>query len=140
MVDILCQYPESVVAEVLNVTIGLPIKYDYLPPLSKFKEALDSVIAARSVAARRDQQIMEQLKERLAIQQFNAAPRASYEELMSKVPDHLRVGRSVKNGKMTEKEFLDKFPHITKEQLDAIPNADGMKPLYAKPEDPNPFD
>lgn len=87
-----------------------------------------------------------QIEERRFLELPKGEKRPSYEDLISTLPDSLRIDcKEVK--RLTEEEFLANFPNVTKEQLAAIPNAKTgpfVQPFanssQSQPEDTNPFE
>lgn len=141
--DLLCRYPEWVIREVLDPVSGLPVQSEFLPSLAKIKDALDKATEAQGKVLARESRVRAQLEERRLLE----APRASrptYEELVATLPASLRMDRRELKP-ITEADFLAKFPHVTKEQLDAVPNASTgsfakLSPSIPTPEEPNPFE
>jgi hypothetical protein len=139
--DLLCKYPENVVRDVLNPTSGLPVQSEFLPALAKIKDALDRASEAQGKVLARDARVRAQLEERRLLE-APKANRPTYEELIATLPASLRMDRRELKP-LSEAEFLAKFPNITKEQLDAIPNAKTgtfAKLLTSVEEEPNPFE
>lgn len=143
-------YPENIIAEICSSTNGICTKQKYLPSLFELKAAFEELAeidrSRIAILRRRQEQLDERDMREREIEQSRAnGTRPTYEELMAKVPQSLKITNKINSDKMSEGDFLKKFPHITKEMLDAVPNANGpqtlfAKPLSTKPEEPNPFE
>lgn len=88
LVELISKYPETIIAEALHPTSGIATKYEFLPSLAKFKEALDDAIANKHVRARVERETREQMADRALQDQIenDRKNRPTYDELMGKVP------------------------------------------------------
>jgi hypothetical protein len=71
LVNLLCMYPEKVVADVLHPTMGLPSRFKYLPTIAEFKKEFEGEVSSIWWRAYR--------KEQERNQQLNAEERAARE-------------------------------------------------------------
>jgi len=142
-------YSEKVLAEVCGYH-GIVTKQKFLPTVSELKAALDE-------AARPEVEEAARLKVRVEAAQIRAEvnriatereTRPTYEELIATLPPSLRLNKNNHVVPMTRDEFFTKFPHVTSEQLDAVPDAKDFDwktyrstlPTLPAPEEKNPFE
>jgi hypothetical protein len=122
MGKLMANYSEAVLAEVCGPT-GLVLQQNYLPSLFQLKQALDQASDLEfrkqtSGTLGREQREDRELEEKIKEDRKN---RPTYDELMAGVPPSLRLRPNLP--KMTAEEFLAKHPHVTREMLDACPDA-----------------
>lgn len=113
-------YSEKTLAAVCDVNTGIASKSDYFPSIAKLKEALEEAAGPENREVREakladERHLDREAEVRLAVER---ATRPSYDQLMSSVPDALKV--VPKLTVMTADEFIQKHPGATKEKLDAI--------------------
>ncbi len=177
---VLSGYPEHVIRAMTNPDSGLPSKHTFMPSVAEVKKACEEYIRPEREFQARQVRIKQQLKEReefdgkLAERAFSRAKpetreeeiartradgtRPTYEQLIDKLPDSLRISSMRSNrGVMSEIDKAKAMAQlasvgITKEVFDTIPNSKdynwkkptlnipkAKKMLSDKPE-PNPFE
>jgi len=150
---VLSGYPEHVIRAMTNPDSGLPSKYTFLPSVAEVKKECEEYIRPEREYQARQVRINQQLRERaefdgkLSERIFSKAKpetreeeisrtrvdgtRPTYEQLISKLPDNLRIpsmrGNGGKNGTMTEADKAKAMAQlasvgISKEVFDAIPD------------------
>src|SRR5882724_5673204 len=147
---VLSGYPEHVIRAMTNPDSGLPSKHTFLPSVAEVKKACEEYIRPEREFQARQVRIKQQLKDReefdgkLAERAFSKAKpetreeeiartradgtRPTYEQLIAKLPDNLRIPSMRSNrGVMSEAEKAKTMAQlasvgITKEVFDTIPN------------------
>ena len=122
MGDLMALYSEKAISEVCHPVTGISTKQKYLPSLFDLKKALNEaaepeIREVREAKLADERHIDREAEVRLAVER---ATRPSYDQLMSSVPDALKI--VPKLTVMTPEMFIEKHPGVTKEQLDAIPD------------------
>ncbi len=171
----LSAYPEHVIRAVTSPTEGLPSRNTFMPSVAEVNKACEEYIRPEREYQARQVRINQQLKERAEFEGTCSIERAfskarpetreeevirtradgtrpTYEQLIAKLPDNLRVpsmrSSGDKNSTMTAAEKAKVMAQlegvgITKEVFDTIPDQkdyDWKKPALNIQKEPNPFD
>lgn len=67
-IDLFARYPQEVIEQSLDVSIGLPGKYKFWPRISEIKEVLDDLNRPVQFKKQWDKQATEQITERLRLE------------------------------------------------------------------------
>ncbi len=136
MGQIMAMYPEHIIAAVCNPTYGICTRIKYLPSLMELKEELEKLAqrdAERDkILKRRKDQLEGRFNEDSRMEEIARTradgTRPTYEQLIEKLPDNLRIPSMRSNrGMMTEADKAKAMAQlasvgITKEVFDTIPN------------------
>jgi len=121
-VELLMQYPRSVLASILSPISGLPATMKWAPSVAEIREACESRMAPIRDRQRAQAALRDQLQERQQIE--DRSSRKSYDEIADDLARHginIRAGRSAGSAGQSKDQFKERFG-LSDADFDAIPD------------------
>jgi len=121
-VELLMQYPRSVLASILSPISGLPATMKWAPSVAEIRDACESRMS--SIRARQRQQDVQrsQLQERRQIE--DRSSRKSYDEIADDLARHginIRAGKASSPALSGRDDFKERFG-LSDDDFDALPD------------------
>ncbi len=118
-------FPIDVVRAVCDPVHGIPSTNKFAPNLAELRNALEVLDAPRQRAMERAAAEEKQLSERKQLRIEHARPRKTYEQLQAELAEvGIFIGQGKAGLKPMKAEDIQAKYGVTKEQWDAIPNAE----------------